>query len=153
MTESPSVQGAPLLRRAEPADAAELAKLLGELGYPAAAEEIPSRLKRLAEGGGVALVAASEGRVVGVATVHLFPALHTPTPVAHLTALVVGEFQRGRGIGKRLVAAAVALAEEAGCARIVVGTAEHRAGAHAFYESIGWEYTGRRFARLLSHHS
>mgnify|MGYP001256684108 CR=1 FL=1 len=107
MAESPSALGAPvLLRRAEPADAAEIAKLLRQLGYLALVEDIPGRLAGLEEGGGAALVAANDGRVGAVATVHLFPALHAPSPVAHLTAPVVGETERGRGIGRRLVTAA-----------------------------------------------
>lgn len=150
MTDLPPAREAPVsLRRATPADAAAIASLLGQLGYPTPAEEIPKRLERLDAGSGVALVAVDQDTVVGVATVHLFQGLHAPSPVAHLTALVVGEAERGRGIGRSLVTAAVALAEESGCGRIVVGTAEHRGGAHAFYERIGWEYTGRRFARRL----
>jgi GNAT superfamily N-acetyltransferase len=150
LTDSLSPPAQPhLLRRADPADATEIASLLGQLGYPALPEEIPDRLERLTRTGGVALVALHDSRVVGLATVQVFAALHSPHPVAHLTALVVSESVRGRGIGRRLVAAAVALAQERGCGRIAVGTAEHRSGAHDFYQTIGWEYTGRRFTRRL----
>ena len=40
-------------------------------------------------------------------------------------------------------------ARKHGCPRIVVATANHRSGAHAFYERLGWEWTGRRYGKLL----
>jgi ribosomal protein S18 acetylase RimI-like enzyme len=36
-----------------------------------------------------------------------------------------------------------------GCCLIFLTTAERRDAAHAFYDQIGFEETGRRFAKLL----
>jgi hypothetical protein len=41
-------------------------------------------------------------------------------------------------------------ARERGCGVFFLTTAEGRADAHAFYERLGLERTGRRYARLLS---
>ena len=48
-----------------------------------------------------------------------------------------------------LVEAAEGWAVRAGCVRLTVTSAEHRADAHAFYPACGIPYTGRRFARAL----
>ena len=46
-----------------------------------------------------------------------------------------------------------ALEQEArahGCGLLFLTTSERRAGAHAFYERVGFEHTGRRYAKPLS---
>jgi hypothetical protein len=40
-------------------------------------------------------------------------------------------------------------ARQRDAAGLVVTTAVHRAGAHAFYARLGYELTGRRYARPL----
>ena len=139
------------IRPAGSTDFRAIAALLGDLGYPALPDEIPGRLERLQLGNqAAALVAVNESEAVGLLTVQMFSALHDPALVAMVTALVVAESSRRRGAGRLLVAAAEAHARASGCARIIVTTAEHRTGAHAFYARMGWEYTGRRFAKQLT---
>ena len=36
-----------------------------------------------------------------------------------------------------------------GCKRVTVTTGLHRAGAHQFYERLGFEHTGRRYAKVV----
>ena len=139
------------VRPAGPTDFRAIAALLGELGYPALPEEIPGRLERLELGNHSAALVAIDGTdVVGLVAVQQFSALHDSAPVALVTALVVAEGARRKGAGRLLVAAAEAHANAGGCGRIIVTTAEHRAEAHAFYIRMGWEYTGRRFAKRLT---
>ncbi len=139
------------VRPAHNDDHPAIAVLLGELGYPTSPEEVASRLRTLRQDPhSEALVAARGPDVIGLVTLHCFPAIHAETPVALLTSLVVGETARGQGAGRQLVAAAEAFARQRGSGRIIVTTAELRSGAHAFYRSLGWEYTGRRFARTLA---
>jgi GNAT superfamily N-acetyltransferase len=71
-------------------------------------------------------------------------------PRAMLTALVVREDTRGRGVGRALVAAVEHWARERGAGRVVVTTALRRAGAHAFYERLGFEFTGRRYVKSIT---
>ena len=134
-----------------PSDLAAMAALLGELGYPVSADKLPSRLERLRQDEhSAAFVAARDPDVVGLTTVHRFGTVHASDPVALVTSLVVAAAARRQGVGRRLVAAAEDWASRMGCARMIVTTAEHRSGAHAFYQSLGWAYTGRRFAKALS---
>jgi len=139
-----------LIRPAAALDARPISALLGQLGYPNDPADIPGRLRHLREGGHTeALVALHEGAVVGLATVHIQPSLTRSEDVASLTTLIVSEEHRGLGIGRELVRAAEAFGEARGCGRIVVTTANHRDGAHAFYSRLGWEWTGRRYVRTL----
>ena len=139
------------IRSAAAADAAALVPLLEELGYPASPADIAARLAGLHAPESAALVATDGGGgVLGLIGLHRLPVLHAAAPPCYITALVVASGARGQGIGRRLLAAAEEWAHRAGCSRLVVTSAEHRAEAHAFYERAGFPYTGRRFARMLS---
>lgn len=140
----------PSIRPASPADAPALASLLGELGYPCEANQVRARMARVLPDDCV-FVAVDEGAVdaLGMLSLHRFSGLHDDAPVALITALVVAERARGLGVGRRLVDRAVETARGWGCTRVMVTTHVRRAGAHAFYERIGFELTGRRYAKAL----
>jgi ribosomal protein S18 acetylase RimI-like enzyme len=139
------------IRPARDDDALAVAELLGHLGYPAPATDVPARLARLrARGDADTFVAIADGRVVGLATVHARDVLHHAHSVVQLTALVVPPEMRGRGVGRTLVSAVERWASARGADRLVLTTALHRAEAPAFYERLGFEHTGRRYARRIS---
>ena len=129
-------------------EAEALARLCTQLGYPADAADMPGRLERLrADRNARAFVALIVGQVVGLATVHLRDVMNHSAPIAQLTLLVVDEQARLQGIGRALVEHGEAWAQERGARRMTVTTALDRAGAHAFYERVGYSHTGRRYAR------
>ena len=138
------------VRPARDEDADAVAEQLGHLGYPAPAAEIPARLARLrARGEADTFVALAGRRIVGLATVHARDVLHHARPVVQLTALVVSPDVRGRGVGRALVDVVERWAAERGADRLVLTTALHRAEAPGFYERLGFEHTGRRYARRI----
>jgi GNAT superfamily N-acetyltransferase len=144
------------IRSASPADAPALAMLLGELGYPSEAAEVHTRLARVLGAGGenaadcVFVAASDKGPdVLGLLSVHRFCGLHDDAPVALITALVVAERARGSGVGRQLVDRAAEVARRWGCTRLMVTTHIRRADAHAFYEHLGFELTGRRYVKPL----
>jgi len=139
------------IRSARADDAPALSRLLGQLGYPSEVAEIPDRLDKMhARPGTTALVAEDHGRVVGCVTVHLFAALHTSEPNAWLTALVVDETVRGKGVGSALVKRAEDWAVEHGAQRIALTSALRRKEAHEFYKTRAYEHTGVRLVKNLS---
>jgi GNAT superfamily N-acetyltransferase len=145
-----------MIRPASPADAPALATLLGELGYPSGAAEVRARLARVVGASGgkatdAVFVAAGDGGsdVLGLLSLHKFSGLHDDAPVALITALVVAEGARGLGVGGQLVERAAETASRWGCTRLMVTTHIRRADAHAFYEHIGFELTGRRYVKAL----
>jgi GNAT superfamily N-acetyltransferase len=129
-------------------DAAALARLSTQLGYPADAASMPDRLTRLTDDPNARAFVASNGEgVAGMITIHLRHTLNHATPIAQITLLVVDQSIRSRGAGRALVEAAETWATGRGAKRVAVTTALDRAGAHAFYERLGYAHTGRRYAK------
>ena len=140
----------PTIRDARSRDSAAIAALLGQLGYRTDAAAVAARIRRLLAAGDRLVVAELDGKVVGLADLHVSPSLEYDEPAGKLAALVVDERARGGGIGRALVEAMEAEARARGCAVFFLTTAERRADAHAFYERIGLERTGRRYAKTLA---
>lgn len=140
-----------LVREARDGDAAGIATLLGQLGYPSTPQEVATRLQALRDDGPEALtwVAELDGVVAGVASVREFPGIHVSAPIAWLTALVVDERVRGRGVGRQLVAEAEAWARSIGATRLSLTSAVHRKEAHQFYINLGYQQTGVRLAKVF----
>lgn len=138
------------IRRATPADAAAIAPLLGELGYASSADDTSRRLTVMADDDHVAVFVAMESdHITGVATVQYLSVLHASEPVAQLMLLVVAETHRRRGVGRVLTDAAERWASERGCTHMLVVTGLQRADAHAFYETLGYHHTARRYVKRL----
>ena len=139
------------VRVIEASDAIAVSELLGQLGYPVAAGQLHNRIHRFdaAPSAEAVVAVADDARVIGLASLHRLSLLTDDAPLAFLTSLVVAEDYRGRGIGQRLVEHVSRRARELGCTRIAVTTHLRRAGAHAFYERLGFEFTGRRYVRAL----
>lgn len=138
------------IREAGPSDAGAIAPLLGELGYPADASAVAERMGRmLARDDEKILIAEDDRGAVGLLALHVFPVLAYDRDLALIMALVVSERARGTGVGRRLVARAEDIARAAGASRLMVTTHVRRADAHAFYERLGFEFTGRRYVRAI----
>ena len=142
------------VRAAVPDDAGVLAPLLGQLGYPVNAAVLVKRMQRmLARDDEIILVAegAPPARnTLGLLALHIFPVLAYDADVAMIMALVVADGARGLGVGRALIERSEAIARERGASRLLVTTHLRRADAHAFYERLGFEHTGRRYVRTLS---
>jgi GNAT superfamily N-acetyltransferase len=137
------------VRPATPADAPAMAALFAQFEHPTPAAPIPDRLGRLLAHEGQALVADSAQGLLGVVTMQIVWSLVEDAPRALLTALVVRESVRGQGVGRALVTAVEVWARERGADRVMLTTALRRAGAHAFYERLGYEFTGRRYVKSI----
>jgi GNAT superfamily N-acetyltransferase len=139
------------IRPAAISDAPALCELLSQLGYPAAADEIPKRLEAVASfPNAVALVATNGyGEVIGLATSHVFPSIHDSDPVAWLTTLVVLEDARGAGIGSALVDYVEKWARRRGASRLSLTSGLQRRATHDFYLRRDYENTGLRFSKKL----
>ncbi|MEK7953077.1 GNAT family N-acetyltransferase [Luteolibacter soli] len=150
MTPPASEDAAPaaILRPAGPRDAEELSVLLSELGYPSAPEAVVRRISACADVPGLSIVVATmDERIVGVVAVHCVPTLISDAALGRITALVVADEMRGRGIGRQLVEEAEAFARKQGCERMELTSGDHRPGAHAFYVRLGYAVEARRFIK------
>ena len=139
------------VREAEARDAAAVAALLTELDYPSSAGQAAERIERIAADPSTWLVVAQvEDEVAGLAALHVQTLVERDDPGCELAAMVVGERFRRRGVGILLMQAIEEEALSRGCVNLVLNTAHRRADAHAFYEALGYEHTGRRYAKELS---
>jgi GNAT superfamily N-acetyltransferase len=127
------------LRQARPADAAELAALATELGYPSTAADVERRLPfLLADPEHLLLVAAGAGdRAVGWLHAAIRRQLANDARV-EIVGLVVAAERRGSGIGARLLAEAEQWAREAGVGQVRVRSNVARERAHGFYLRAGY---------------
>ncbi len=90
------------IRRARMSDAARIAELSGQLGYPATAREIAGRMKRIRPAAQHALfVAEWQELVIGWLHVSVTPLLEVALR-AEVNGLVVDEKQRSAGAGAQL---------------------------------------------------
>lgn len=139
-----------LVREASQEDAAALAPLLGELGYPVDADALRARIDRMLTSDDQKVLIAERGNgALGLLALHVFPVLAYDRDLAMIMALVVTERARGMGVGRALIDRADTIARSLGASRLMVTTHVRRADAHAFYERLGFALTGRRYVRPL----
>jgi GNAT superfamily N-acetyltransferase len=127
------------IRSAAAGDAGALASLSAELGYPATADEVASRLVDAAGRDERAVfVAENDGEVVGWLDVLERRLIQQPA-IAEIQGLVVAGEWRGAGVGAALMARAEAWARDRGLEVVTVRSRTSRSGANAFYRSLGYE--------------
>jgi len=144
------VNSTPTVRIASPADAEAVAALMTELDHPIAADQAHRYLASLADRTDtIVFVAAVDERVCGLIAGHLLPVLSEPNPVLMIIALSVTAAYQRSGAGRALVTRLEAWGRENGAARVLVTTALRREGAHAFYERMGYSFSGRRYSRTF----
>jgi GNAT superfamily N-acetyltransferase len=137
------------LREARPADAAAIARLLGELGHPAPEEEVRARLELIARDAPrhVVLVAEGASGIVAAASGFVSPVLHRPGLTGRISVMVVAKGERSSGLGTRLLAAMEVALAARGATRLELTSNVKRLEAHAFYEKRGWFKQGFRFEK------
>jgi len=139
------------LRRARKADAARIAELSGELGYPATTQEMKTRLAHLLSAAQHAVILAEVDKVViGWIHVSVSPLLEVPLR-AEVNGLIVAESQRSCGAGAKLLEAAEKWAQAKGCKGMFVRSNVIRERAHFFYERHGYVHfkTQKAFRKPL----
>ena len=85
--------------------------------------------------------------VLGCISLHALPMFHLAGALGRITALVVTEQARSRGVGGALVDAAHTWFETQGCSKFEVTSGDRRHAAHRFYESHGYRRDSQRFVR------
>jgi GNAT superfamily N-acetyltransferase len=133
------------VRQAHGGDAEVIARLLGELGYPSAPDQVRERLHALSDADRVLL--AGDG--TGLVALHRIPRLAEGGQFARVTALVVSEEQRGKGVARRLLEEAEHAARAWGCDLLEVssGRRPERDAAHAAYRAAGFADAADRSVR------
>lgn len=119
------------IRRAGTEDAADIATLLGQLGYPVSWGDAVEHLDALLDRPDDAVLVAEASGVLEFISLHRVPRLAEGGCFCRITSFVVAETQRATGVGRRLMAAAEDVARGWGCDPRGVVRAASRAGAGA----------------------
>jgi GNAT superfamily N-acetyltransferase len=145
-------QGKLKIRLARKSDAARLAELAGQLGYPSTAKQLRDRLRGLKPANHHAVFVADVPGigVVGWLHVSLWPLIESDLR-AEVNGLVVDETQRSLGAGAQLLAAAEKWAKQHRCKTMSVRSNVIRERAHKFYERNAYEHykTQKSFRKPL----
>jgi GNAT superfamily N-acetyltransferase/gamma-glutamylcyclotransferase (GGCT)/AIG2-like uncharacterized protein YtfP len=137
------------VRGAVPKDAAAIAGLVTQLGYPTEKAAMEPRLRRMLSLSHHAIVVAeSSGEVVGVAGASVDYGVEQEA-YGRLTVLAVDAQWRRRGVGKLLVQHVERWCRERGADRVTLTSGNHRPESHQFYKALGYDGTGVRFIKRL----
>jgi GNAT superfamily N-acetyltransferase len=127
------------IRSAVPADAAAVARLSSQLGYPVAAQALAARLGLLVSSELHAVYVATDRQGDVVGWIHgAEQVLVESEPRCEILGLVVDEAARRGGIGRQLVEAVERWARGRGLPDMSVRSAVSRAESHPFYEQLGY---------------
>jgi len=127
------------VRRATVADAAAIASLSAELGYPVEPGDIEKRLAAILEAPDQAVLVATGADRAVVGWIH--GAEHLLLEVGsrcEILGLVVSSGHRRSGIGHRLLTAVEAWAHNRGLPEVSVRSNVLRESSHPFYEKHGY---------------
>jgi GNAT superfamily N-acetyltransferase len=129
------------IRRAQRSDAARIAELSGQLGYPATAAQIAQRLRGLRPAAQHAVFVADLPGSGVAGWIHVTVAhLVDSDTRAEVNGLVVAEGRRSLGAGAWLLEAAEEWSRKRGCRSMSVRSNVIRERAHKFYERLGYEH-------------
>lgn len=141
----------PIIREATLADAAALASLMGELGYPTSEAEMKQRLETiLADSGFKTFVAVVGDQVCGMIGTLIQPSYEHNDWSGRIVAMVVSKAMRRRGLARQLILEAEKDFARRNVKRISLTTRLTRLDAHKFYEQLDYERTGYRYAKSLA---
>ncbi len=123
----------PLLRRGSVQDIEEIRKI-EDRAFGKHAYDYPSLQYMLGIANSVTVVAVSEGRIVGYASVYF----RKNSRISHLESIAVDPDYQGRGLGKMLLDEVEKISIGMNCTLIVLETFEKNAAALRLYERSGY---------------
>jgi N-acetylglutamate synthase-like GNAT family acetyltransferase len=138
------------IRRARVADAADITRLLDQLGYPDTEAFVAGKIERiLADPNADLVVYEAGGDVVGVLALSFICQLAMAGDFARIAYFAVDERARSQGVGDALEQYCVRQAEARNCSLIEVHCHERRIGAHRFYHRQGYAESPKYLLKRL----
>ena len=143
-----------MLRALKATDVASIHEINKEaLGYDFSPEETASQLAKLSQDPHHFLLGFEEPSnhdLLGYVHAEVYESLYSK-PGFNILALAVLPQMQGKGIGKTLLKGLEQEAEKRGYNFIRLNSADHRLGAHAFYEKVGYtcDKVQKRFIKLI----
>jgi GNAT superfamily N-acetyltransferase len=136
------------IRKATSADIPQLIMLYAELqplDPPIDKEAAITVFEQAANCGVVYFVADDNGRIIGSCYIAIIPNITRQcSPIGFVENVVTASDCRRRGIGRKLMNAAIEYAKEQGCYKVTLQSGIKREEAHRFYESVGFDGNSKR---------
>ena len=90
-------------------------------------------------------VAEDNGCIAATCYIAIIPNMTKQcSPIGFIENVVTAADYRRRGIGRKLIAAAVEFAKSQGCYKVTLQSGIERLEAHKFYESVGFDGNSKR---------
>jgi GNAT superfamily N-acetyltransferase len=138
------------VRQAELGDASDVARLLGELGYPCSRDEAAERVAVVRHDPRQHLLLAEiDGDACGLISLYTLYSVVHGYELGRITGLVVTSEEQGKGVGRRLLREVESICRRYGVRRIEVTSNATRTEAHAFYRQCGYIDGSLRFVKSL----
>ncbi|MFS9187588.1 GNAT family N-acetyltransferase [uncultured Streptococcus sp.] len=143
-----------MLRDLKTRDVAAICEINKEtLGYSFSLEETASQLAKLSQDSHHYLLGFEDSTshdLVGYVHAEVYESLYSKAGF-NILALAVSPQAQGQGIGKSLLQGLEEEAKRRDYGFIRLNSADHRLGAHAFYEKVGYtcDKTQKRFIRIF----
>lgn len=138
------------IRTMEEKDAAVVADLLTQLGYPDALDFLPAKIVNMRQDSRERLLIVEEqDQVIGFISLSLIPQLAVRGDFMRISYFAVDAETRSKGIGKQVEDYVAALARQMGCDRIELHCHSRRTQAHEFYLRQGYEEVPKYFVKYL----
>ena len=143
-----------MLRDLKTTDVAAICEINKEaLGYSFSLEETSSQLDKLSQDSHHYLLGFEDSTshdLLGYVHAEVYESLYSKAGF-NILALAVLPQRQGKGIGKALLEGLEQETKRRGYEFIRLNSADHRLGAHAFYEKVGYtcDKTQKRFIRIF----
>lgn len=137
------------IRIATPEDAAAIADLINQMGYPVSESESKIRIQQYSKPSYRLMLAEQEGVTVGLIALHIYEVLHLPAPEGRVISFCVDEKVRNKGVGTYLLNEAERFFKESGCYKIVLNCNLRRTDTHQYYLNRGYQFTSKHFAKFF----
>ena len=143
-----------MLRALKPTDTASIYEINKEaLGYAFSPEETASQLAKLSQDSHHFLLGYEDSTnhaLLGYVHAEVYESLYSNAGFNILALAVIPQMQ-GKGIGKALLKGLEQETEKRGYKFIRLNSADHRIGAHAFYEQVGYtcDKLQKRFIKFI----
>jgi ribosomal protein S18 acetylase RimI-like enzyme len=136
------------IRAAVKADIPQLLELyaqLNPLDEPVDANVAAAVFEQAVSNGVTYFVAGDGGRVVGTCYIAIIPNItRRCSPIGFIENVVTAAEYRRRGVGRKLMDAAVRYAKAQGCYKVTLQSGSTRTEAHKFYEAMGFNGDSKR---------
>ena len=137
-----------IIRKAASADIPQLLELYKELqphDPPIDTGMAITIFEKTANHGVIYFVADNGGLIVGSCYIAIIPNITKQcSPIGFIENVVIASEYQRRGIGSKLMDAAIEHAKENGCYKVTLQSGAKRVGAHKFYEAAGFDGNSKK---------